>query len=251
MEDFAKAVELASDKAQRHRFKSYLHLARHEFSAAFEEVQQALKLCPDDPTNYHQHAYVLFKLSNSLGRSSQQQEMEAYNKVLELGYDRLSIIYNNIGYVHYERANFPEALKNFNKSVELCPYHVRAYYNRSTIWEEMREWKNAISDYDAILNINSQVYDAYYFRSKCYARLLNREAAIKDCLYSLRNNRSHVPSLNHLYQLFLETGNVSDLLSELDSFEATCREEKTLFSHLLEDKPDRELLVKIFLTSCV
>jgi tetratricopeptide (TPR) repeat protein len=154
--------------------------------------------------------------------------MKDYNRVLELGYDRLAIIYNNIGYVYYERGHFPDALQNFNKSIELCPHHVRAYYNRSTVWEEVRDWKKAISDYDAILAINPKVYDAYYFRSRCHTRLLNWKEAVKDCLYSLTNNRSHTPSLSHLYQLLLESGDIDALSSKFEKFEKMCKYEYDL-----------------------
>jgi len=71
IEDFGKAVEYAADDAQRHRFKSYLYLSARDYNAAYEEANRALELKPNDPTNYHQHAYVLFKLSSSMGRSSQ------------------------------------------------------------------------------------------------------------------------------------------------------------------------------------
>lgn len=242
MEDFAKAVEFASDEAQRHRFRSYLYLSLHDPAAAYKEVKLALQLGPQDPTNYHQHAYVLFKLSSSLGRSSQKQEMKDYTRVLEFGtYDRLAIIHNNIGYVHYERGRFREALQNFNKSLELCPHHVRAYYNRSTVWEEMREWDKAIADYNEILSINPEVYDAYYFRSKCHSKTSHRAEAIADCLFSLFNSRAHIPSLNHMYSLFLEDGNIEGLSRELNNFEVLCVKEYDLLVKLSQPREEVDL----------
>eukprot|EP01127_Copromyxa_protea_P022657 TRINITY_DN8257_c0_g1_i1.p1 TRINITY_DN8257_c0_g1~~TRINITY_DN8257_c0_g1_i1.p1 ORF type:complete len:598 (+),score=65.13 TRINITY_DN8257_c0_g1_i1:37-1794(+) len=247
IEDFRKAVEYAVTDAQRHRFRSYLYLSLRDYNAAYDEVNRALELSPNDPTNFHQHAYVLFKLSNSLGRSSQKEEMEDYARVLQLGYDRLTVIYNNIGYVDCEQGLFPEALENFNKSIELCPHHVRAYYNRSTVWEELRDWNRAIQDYNTILSINPEVYDAYFFRSKCHARMSNWNEAIKDCLFSLQHNRAHAPSLNHLYSLLLENGNVDLLFTKLSKLERLCKGEYRLLQTLISDpKPDMDALKKTY-----
>lgn len=169
--------------------------------------------------------------------------MKDYKRVLELGYDRLAIIYNNIGYVYYERGHFSEALTNFNRSIELCPYHVRAYYNRSTVWEELREWPKAIADYNAILSINPEVYDAYYFRSKCHSRMGSKDDALSDCLFSLMNNRSHIPSLTQIYNLFLEDSNIDKLSQELDTFEVTCKQEYNILKQIAVDDSCIEKLV--------
>jgi len=237
VEDYKMAVQLATNPSQMHRYKSYLQLALKDYSEAYEEVNLALKLNLNDPANFHQHAYVLFKFSRSLGRSSQVQEMQDYEQVLKLGYNRMTVIYNNIGYVYYERGQYETALEYFNKSIELRPYHVRAYYNRSTVWEQLQEWSNAISDYDAILAINPAVHEAYYFRSKCYA-MTNKDAAVRDCLSSLKGNLSHVPSLLLLYELLVENGNLATLFGHLEEMTKKCEEIYNFFSSEATEKEE-------------
>ncbi len=51
-------------------------------------------------------------------------------------------------------------------SIAQHPHHVRAYYNRTTIWEDMRNWEKALEDYNAIIAINSKLCEVYYFRSR-------------------------------------------------------------------------------------
>jgi len=169
--------------------------------------------------------------------------MEDYQHVLSLGYNRLTVIFNNIGYVHYEKGQFVEALSNFDKSIALCPYHVRAYYNRSTVWEQLQDWSKAIEDYDSILRINPEVHEAYYFRSKCFIHS-DKKAALRDCLSSLSGNKAHIPSLFHLYELRIESGDLEQLFVNLDSLVVHCSDVYDMLKALLsDDREDEKALV--------
>jgi hypothetical protein len=42
-------------------------------------------------------------------------------------YKRIAIVYNNMGFVHYDQMKLNQAIDFFTKSISLCSYHVRYY----------------------------------------------------------------------------------------------------------------------------
>lgn len=236
--DFQLAIETASEPSQQHLYRSYLYLCTKQYQQAYEEVNKAIAAKPDDPRNYHQRAYILFKLPTANKQETQDKELADYEKVLTMSYKRMPIIYNNIGYVYYEKENYEKALEYYSKSIAQCPYHVRAYYNRTTIWEEMHQWQKAIMDYNSILQINPKIYEVYYFRSRCYYHLGEIQKAIEDCRYSVRKNKVYSYPLAFLYSMLLSRGDVDDALNELSGLIEETNKEILIWECFPQDSKD-------------
>eukprot|EP01121_Diplochlamys_sp_Union-15-3_P005486 TRINITY_DN15827_c0_g1_i1.p1 TRINITY_DN15827_c0_g1~~TRINITY_DN15827_c0_g1_i1.p1 ORF type:complete len:349 (-),score=33.77 TRINITY_DN15827_c0_g1_i1:67-1113(-) len=99
----------------------------------------------------------------------------------------------------------------------MTPYHVRAHYNRTTIWEQRREWEKAISDYNAILSINPKISEAYLFRSKSYLQMGNIKKAIEDCRVTVTHKKSYVPALSYYLRLLFNETHIAQILEESTS----------------------------------
>jgi len=82
--------------------------------------------------------------------------------------------------VYYENRENEKALKCLKKSIQLCPYHVRAFHNRALVWEEMGEWAKATDDYTRIIEINPNIWEVYAVRGWCYCNQGEFDKALAD-----------------------------------------------------------------------
>ncbi|NES91129.1 tetratricopeptide repeat protein, partial [Okeania sp. SIO2B9] len=56
-------------------------------------------------------------------------------------------IYFNRGVDKYNDGNFPGALNDFSKAIELIPDFIEAYYNRGILRIELAEYQGVIEDF--------------------------------------------------------------------------------------------------------
>jgi len=64
-------------------------------------------------------------------------------------------IHNIIGTRCADEENYPEALENFSKAIELNPKDAAAYFNRGTVKIEMGDYSGASADFRNSYNLNS------------------------------------------------------------------------------------------------
>jgi tetratricopeptide (TPR) repeat protein len=105
-----------------------------------------------------------------------------------------------MGYVYYEKDNHDEALENYDRSLSVCPYHVRAFYNRSLVRQEFGHFSKAISDIDRILSINPNLSEVYSLRGwSNVSRAKYVEAAV-----DYRNSLPRTSALDHVVSAYLD-----------------------------------------------
>ena len=63
-------------------------------------------------------------------------------------------LHNVIGTRFADEENYPEALKNFNKAIDLNPDYVSAYFNRGTVKIELGDFTGARADFNNAYKLN-------------------------------------------------------------------------------------------------
>ena len=76
--------------------------------------------------------------------------------------------------------NYPEAIKNFNKAIELKPNAYNVYCYKADAYGFQGQYKLAIETCNKAIQINSSRADAYYQRGRYYARLGEQQNALRD-----------------------------------------------------------------------
>ncbi|MEI0445843.1 tetratricopeptide repeat protein [Brachyspira intermedia] len=81
----------------------------------------------------------------------------------------------------YDKAiNFyEETLKN-NKDLKIDPYHIKSYNNRGTIKYDMGLFEDAIKDYDRAIELDNNYFEAYCNRANAKYSLGLYKEALKD-----------------------------------------------------------------------
>ena len=120
-----------------------------------------------------------------------------YNKIIEIidnllkEYDENSeeyskyknnyfIAYNNRGISKYKLEQYREAIKDFNKAIELNPDYSNAYSNRGISKQKLEQYRGAIKDYNKSIELNNNNYMAYNNRGTYKLDLKEYKEAIED-----------------------------------------------------------------------
>lgn len=116
------------------------------------------------------HALV----SGDFGRS-----VEAFSQVLASKSDhRLALISRGSAYIRLER--FSDAIKDFDRSIELDPSYARAYHLRGVAKEQIGEHESAIEDFSRAIGIDPEYGAAYYSRATLLTKLKKEDQAVDD-----------------------------------------------------------------------
>lgn len=105
-----------------------------------------------------------------------------------------------MGYVYFEKEDLKKALSFYHKSLQLCPFHVRAYYNRSLIQQELGLYSKAIGDIDKILVINPNLSEVCSLRGWSNVSRFR----YKDAAADYRNSLPKTSSLDHVVSAYLD-----------------------------------------------
>lgn len=133
-------------------------------------------------------------------------------------YPNNATLYSDRGAAHLLLQNFDDALRDFNRAIELKPDYADAYSNRGLVHYAQAEYIEAIADYDrAIAILNT---DAVYFlnRGQAYRKLGTYEQALTDINRSAAL-MSHPDTIKERGLVYYAMGNTEQALAELKEYE--------------------------------
>jgi len=88
--------------------------------------------------------------------------------------------YYNRGVAYCKVRNYMQAIADFDRAIEIDPEYSAAYYNRSLAYSKLGNYKQAIADCDRAVGINPKYAAAYYNRGLAYGKLGDHRQAISD-----------------------------------------------------------------------
>lgn len=68
--------------------------------------------------------------------------------------NNLALAFFNRGNFHNRKAQYDQALQDYDQAIRLNPSYDRAYGNRGNVWFRMGQLDRAIADYDECLRLN-------------------------------------------------------------------------------------------------
>jgi tetratricopeptide (TPR) repeat protein len=119
------------------------------------------------------------------------EAIKAFDKAIELN-PRDAVAYNNRGAAYGQIGNYKQQIDDSNKAIELNPKDAVAYNNRGVAYGELGSYEQEIEDCSKAIEINPNLAVAYYHRGIAYYKLGNRKQAAKDKnkAYALNPKRS-------------------------------------------------------------
>ena len=77
--------------------------------------------------------------------------------------------YNNRGVVYNNLKQYEQAVQDFNKAIQLNPNLAEAFYNRGSTYYNLGKYEQALQDYDKAISINPNDASFYNNRGLTYA----------------------------------------------------------------------------------
>lgn len=148
-----------------------------EMIAQLNEVFRALeKLDIMDDLEKHIDVLMLYGIVCSETENLQKKGIDIYNKIIAVRPDYAKA-YTNRGRIYHKMKNYEQAMRDYNKAIKINNDH-KAYNNRGYIYLNQDNHILAEKDFDKAISLNPQNSEAYgnkgilYRRQKKYQRAL-------------------------------------------------------------------------------
>ncbi len=116
---------------------------------------------------------------------------------LQKKFSKSIFLFNLLGASYNEMANHNEAIKCFNKIIDINPNFADAYYNLAVINKKLDQQEDAESNYIKSIRINPKKFEAYNNLGNIYKDKKNTKLAIKNYLKSLEINPNYTIALQN------------------------------------------------------
>lgn len=102
-----------------------------------------------------------FSLAVSYKRNLRYQDaLQAYEKAIALGIDRVEEVYSNLGVLYSDMRNATKAREMYERSLEANADYVPALFNLAGLFDETGDRQSAIDIYERVLANNPQHWDS-------------------------------------------------------------------------------------------
>ncbi len=101
------------------------------------------------------------------------------NRAVELNPDH-AIAFNNRGTAYGNLKQYEQAIADYDRAIAFDPDYMAAYYNRGTAYGNLKQYEQAIADFDRAIKLDPNDAIAYNNRGTAYRNLKQRERAIAD-----------------------------------------------------------------------
>jgi tetratricopeptide (TPR) repeat protein len=121
---------------------------------------------------------------------------------------RLAAAYNNRGVAYRLRANYAQAIDDFNEAIRLVPNYANAFNNRGVAYRNMGDLDRAVADYDQAILIKPDYVAAFYNRGLAFADKKEYAKAISDFTAVLRVDPKNPAVLYRRGTTYLNIGDI-------------------------------------------
>ena len=174
--DFAKIVQIEPNVAWAHHERGTISMMLKNYSQAVSDYNSAIQIEPNNAWHYNDLGWAYTELKDY------DKAISYRNKAIELDpnypppYEGLGWIYNCLG-------EHDKAIKFCNKAISLSPddWILSLTYNtRGEAYRLLKNYRQALDDYNKAIQINSGNASFYQNRGKCYDALGDKEKARAD-----------------------------------------------------------------------
>jgi len=125
------------------------------------------------------NAEELFKQGiNFCNLERYEEALKAFEKAIEIN-PQFVEAWNGKGIALYNRERYKEALKAFNKAIKIDPQFAEAQYSKGVAFGGRGEYKKARRAYERTVKINPQFVEAWYNKGFALYKLRKYEEALK------------------------------------------------------------------------
>ncbi len=150
-------------------------------------------------------------------RGQYADAIREYNKSLQI-YPLSDNAYYNRGYAFYQLGRSDLAIQDYTKSIQINPHNPKVYTNRGNIYRERKEFNEAFNDYGKAIELNPQYALAYNNRGNLYSMVGNYDLALLDYNHAIEVDPQYFLAHFNRGLVFLNKGRFKEAV---DDFEKT------------------------------
>jgi Flp pilus assembly protein TadD/peroxiredoxin len=206
-ERLAKALPFPGVSEITEFSRNYLSLGSVFFDRGYMEpaesfFRQALR---DDPSS----AEALYGLGSVYLQQQKAAEARAsFEQALKLqpGYPAtVPNAWNNLGILAAREGHTNEAVRNFQRALQMDPDHVIALQNLGNAYRQDKDWENAKSTLQRAIELSPENAEANYSLGMVFAQLGDTEHAYEYLQHALAARPEYPEALNNLGILYIRT----------------------------------------------
>ncbi|MBI2810992.1 MAG: tetratricopeptide repeat protein [Candidatus Melainabacteria bacterium] len=174
----SRAYAVGSTEFEEHFNKASDYYSHDRYSKSIAECDLAIKADPQRYEAYLKKARAL----NQIGKA--KEGLAEFNKCLKL--KKLGEIYQSRGLSYRMLENYPAALSDWWRCIEMDPDYVKAYWRIGDLQLKRRQYKDCFKVYAMAIANKSTAARGYRKRGQLYALTNNFDKAIADHVSSLK-----------------------------------------------------------------
>lgn len=161
----------------------YRHLGYRDldmWERALSDLNQAMRLCPDDHRLFAYRSEVKIELRDFAGAYDDLCDAMQLDGAIDLLWSR--------GFVALELRRAEQAIEDFTEVLLMCPDDACAYNNRGLAYMQMGMIEEALRDFNTAIKMNSDHPDHHNSRARLYMKtgetalaMVDSEAALDAC----------------------------------------------------------------------
>ena len=144
--------------------------------AAKRKKVAAEKKQPQSAMEWHDQAVALWKNGKY---SNPSKAINYLGRSIQMD-PNLADAYNNRGNAYRELKQYPNALQDYNKAIQLNPNFAKAYNNRGNIYFDQKNYQQAITNYNKSIALNPNYSIGYLNRGLAYHHQKKTAQACQD-----------------------------------------------------------------------
>lgn len=139
-----------------------------------------------------------------LGKKS--QAIDCFFKVIKLNRDSY-LSYHWLGKIYQDLQDYKRALSYYNAEIKICGVNFFAYFNRGLVHCKLDNFLQALDDYNIAVKINQSFFHTFYNRGFIFYKLGDYYGAIDNYLQALKLNPDLAPAYYNLAIIYQELSN--------------------------------------------
>ena len=201
-----KAIELQVNpsryKYDAYRCKSGALKALQRFESALDSLNQALKINPNNPSDWMAQGELRYALVQYRGA------LESFNKAVELRKNQnlppSALLHNNRGLVQLELGKHVLALEDIETAIRIDSNYTPAWRNKGLVLRIVGQNEESLNAYDQATELDPNDYTVWTNRGFVLYKLERYEEAKESLEKALEINPDYQPAMNSLEELMLE-----------------------------------------------
>jgi len=164
--------------AKFYYFKSLCYILDDNYNHD-EALKQRAFVYADSAITYIDNISSLYFTRGNIKSDMQDYPgaIENYSRAIELD-PKYANAYNNRGIAKSDMQDYPGAISDYSRAIELVPKNANAYNNRGNAKSDIQDYQGAISDYSRAIELNPTDATAWYNRGIAKQTMQDYQGAI-------------------------------------------------------------------------